>query len=629
MDWAIETYQLTKRFPQSRGWRSLFSRRIGQPVVNSVNLKVAYGELFGLVGPNGAGKTTLIKMLTTLILPTSGSAYVNGYSLREDTAIKGTIGLVTSDERSFYWRLTGRQNLEFFASLHAMSTQQAQAQINEILELVGLENEGDKPFQNYSTGMRQRLSIGRALLSQPKLLFLDEPTKGLDLTATKQLHTLVRDKLTRQHGITIFMTSHNLEEVERLCDRVAVMNNGRIRACDTIKNLGGLIQSGENYHLRIREWRPEGKSLVERFGEDLEIHPLDNDIVDLHFKGFNDINQLNIVIDSIRGQGGIIESLTKETLALDQIFTHVVQDRSESVEQQPEQIQSPFLEGRETRFHPDTNSVKPVTFLKAAWAFLKRDLRSEMSYRVSFILQFVSVFFTVALFYFIAQMFSEATIPYLTNYGGDYFSFVLIGIAFAGYFGVGLSGFSSSLRTAQTTGTLEAMVSTPTRLSTIILCSSLWSYLMTTFRVLVYLALGGLLLNVDMGSGNYLAALVVIIFTVISFSSLGIIAAGFIMVIKRGNPITWAFGSASNLLGGIYYPIDVLPGWMQIISKFIPITYALRAMRLALLQGASFVDLLPDILVMVGFSVVLLPISLVVFSYAVRRARIEGSLTHY
>ena len=136
---AIQTRALTKRFPLERGWRGAVTRQLGPPVVDGVTLRVEAGELFGLVGPNGAGKTTLIKMLATLILPTSGEAWVGGFDLSRDLEIKRTIGLVTSDERSFYWRLSGQQNLEFFAALHGFPRPLARERAAELLALVGLE----------------------------------------------------------------------------------------------------------------------------------------------------------------------------------------------------------------------------------------------------------------------------------------------------------------------------------------------------------------------------------------------------------------------------------------------------------------------------------------------------------
>ena len=262
-------------------------------------------------------------------------------------------------------------------------------------------------------------------------------------------------------------------------------------------------------------------------------------------------------------------------------------------------------------------------------AFVKRDSRLELSYRFSFLLQFCGIFFSVCLFYYVARLLGEAASPYLAPYGGDYFSFVLIGIAFGGYFGVGLSSFATGIRRAQMTGTLEAMLMTPTRLSTIVLCSSLWSYLITTFRVLVYLALGALFLGVNLGQGNYLAALLILALSVVAFSGLGIIAASFVMVLKRGDPIAWLFNVLSSLLGGVYYPIAVLPGWLQCLSRLLPITYSLRAMRLALLQGYSLSALAPDILALALFGLILLPLSLLAFRYAVYRARVDGSLTQF
>jgi ABC-2 type transport system permease protein len=279
---------------------------------------------------------------------------------------------------------------------------------------------------------------------------------------------------------------------------------------------------------------------------------------------------------------------------------------------------------------PETASIRPQPGpFRKMMAFLRRDFRSEFSYRLSFFLQFFHVFFSVAVFYFIAQMIGEADIPQLEPYGGDYFPFVLLGIALSGYVGVGLSSFSRGIRKAQTTGTLEAMLSTPTRLSTIVISSSLWSYLLTTFRVLVYLILGALFLGAEFTLQGWGWAGLILLLTIVSLSSLGIVAASFIMVLKKGDPVTWAFGALTNLLGGIYYPVEILPRWLQFFSALLPVTYSLRGMRRALLQGGGFPVLKMDLAALVGFSGVLLPLSLAAFRYAVRRAKRDGSLTHY
>ncbi len=267
--------------------------------------------------------------------------------------------------------------------------------------------------------------------------------------------------------------------------------------------------------------------------------------------------------------------------------------------------------------------------MRKVWAFLRRDWYIERSYRVALFLRFFSIFFRVFIFYFLGRLVSGEAIPALKPYGGDYFAFALIGIAFSGYFGVGLSSFASNLRNAQTTGTLEAMLLTPTRPSVIIVASCLWDYLLTTVYTLLHLLVGAVFLGVDFGRGNYPAALLILVLATIAFSSLGIVAASFVMVLKRGDPIAWLFNTVAVLLGGVYYPVEVLPRWLQVLSAFLPVTYALRAMRQALLMGASTRALLPDILILTLFCLLLTPLSLLAFRFAVRRARIEGSLAQY
>ena len=644
MQLAIETKGLSKRYNLSHKKSSDTSQRtLATLAVDKIFLQVKHGELFGLVGPNGAGKTTLIKMLSTLIVPTAGSARVFDYPLNEDISIKKLIGLVTTDERSFYWRLTGRQNLEFFATLHSLSSEEIRTRVKDVLDVVKLQDAADYRFQTYSTGMRQRLSIARALIHQPSLLFLEEPTKGLDPPSIKSMHHLIRKELVDSQQITVFLTSHWLEEVEQLCDRIAIMNNGQIITCGTMSELREDLGLGDKYTIDVIPTDPIKFKELANYDEKITLPPVEKGKFRLELRTEEGSSDLDNVLDTIKRSNGQIIHLSHEKISLEDVFSHHLEraDHKKVISEKPHQTkdksnnkdspsESPKYPIGDS---PITSKIKLSDRLsnpfRIPWAFLKRDFRMEISYRFSFFLQFFNVFFSVALFYFLASFLGEAASPYLEPYGGDYFAFVLIGIAFAGYFGVGLSSFANSLRQAQTTGTLEAMLTTPTKLSTIILSSSLWSYLMTTIRVAIYLLIGGLFMNVDFGNSNYPIALLVLLLTIISFSSLGIIAASFIMVLKRGNPITWLFNATSNLLGGIYYPITVLPTWLLFFSYLLPITYALRAMRLALLQGETLASLWPDILALIIFSLVLLPTSLIAFSYAVRKSKIDGSLTHY
>ena len=272
---------------------------------------------------------------------------------------------------------------------------------------------------------------------------------------------------------------------------------------------------------------------------------------------------------------------------------------------------------------------KNANAIVKALAFVKRDFMITTSYKFSFFLQLFGIFLSVLTFYFIAKMFSSASIPSLEPYGGDYFSFVLIGIAFSGYLTTGLGSFSGSIRSEQMMGTLEAMLVTPTSTPFIIISSALWSFIFTSIRVMVYLLIGVFLFDVNMSNVNIFGALLVLALTIICFSSIGIISASFIMIFKQGDPINWAFSAVSGLLGGVFYPITILPGWLQNFSYLLPITYSLRAMRLALLQGYSLEALTPDIFALILFSVILLPISVTIFKYAVRRAKREGSLALY
>ena len=267
--------------------------------------------------------------------------------------------------------------------------------------------------------------------------------------------------------------------------------------------------------------------------------------------------------------------------------------------------------------------------MSVATSFLKRDISLAISYRLSFILQIGGIFLNMAAFYFLSRLFGNALIPQLAEYGGDYFSFVLIGLAFSGYLGLSLSSFASSIRDGQMTGTLEIMLLSPTRLSAILLSSSLWPYLLTTIQVVFYLVLGALIFGFDVSHANILTAIVILILSIASFSGFGILSAAMVLIIKKGDPIAWIFGGVSSLLAGVYYPITVLPDWLTPLSRILPMTYALDAMRLAMLRGYSLYDVRLDVIVLAGFALILTPLSFLAFRSALKRAKKEGSLLHY
>ena len=266
--------------------------------------------------------------------------------------------------------------------------------------------------------------------------------------------------------------------------------------------------------------------------------------------------------------------------------------------------------------------IKPLTFLH-------KDFINEASYKFSFIIQFLGIFFSALVFFFLSKLIGDSVSTYLKPYGGDYFSFVLIGIAFANYLQVSLRSFSSCIRDSQILGTLEALLVTQTSIPTIIFSSSLYSFVLASFRVVVFLLIGVFVLGLNIGEANFMGAILILLLTIFSFSSLGIISASFIMVLKRGDPLNWIFTNLSWLLGGVYFPIAVLPGWVQKFSYLLPITYSLEGMRLALLKGYTLRELLPSIIPLLIFTIIMLPVSMWVFKYAVKRAKVDGSLIKY
>lgn len=261
-------------------------------------------------------------------------------------------------------------------------------------------------------------------------------------------------------------------------------------------------------------------------------------------------------------------------------------------------------------------------------AFIKRDFLIETSYRTSFVLQLVGILFSVMIWYFIAGIVdAPRTTPGLE--GMDYFAYVLLGLAFYHYLSSAMLSFATKVRTEQTTGTLEAMLVTPTGTGTIVLGSSLWDFLYTSVKVVVYLVVGRLLFGVTIRLDSLLPSLLVLALTILAFAGIGILAAAFVLYLKRGDPITYLVASGSALMGGVFYPPEDMPRWLEVASRFLPITYALRALRRALLRGSRFADLLPDIEVLVLFVAILLPLGLLAFRFAVRKARQEGSLVQY
>jgi ABC-2 type transport system ATP-binding protein len=234
---AISINNLSKTYPPAfPRLRKFFGMKVGESVeaLRNVSFDIQEGEIFGLIGRNGAGKTTLTKIIATLVQPTSGNVSVRGFdSVKNDVKVRSLVGLATAEERSFYWRLTCQQNLMFFARLYAMTDKDAKRRIAELFEQLDLQDLAKRRFSELSTGNKQRLAVARALLANPPILLLDEPTRSLDPLAAANMRKLIGSL----EGISVLLTSHNLSEIEELCSRIAIISHGMIRAVDTPENL--------------------------------------------------------------------------------------------------------------------------------------------------------------------------------------------------------------------------------------------------------------------------------------------------------------------------------------------------------------------------------------------------------
>jgi ABC-2 type transport system permease protein len=264
-----------------------------------------------------------------------------------------------------------------------------------------------------------------------------------------------------------------------------------------------------------------------------------------------------------------------------------------------------------------------------AIAFIKRDFSIESGYQAAFVMGLVESILLLVILNFVGRLVSPGASAGLRRYGGSYFPFALVGVAFARYFDLMLRMFSESIRTAQVTGCLEAMLTSQTGGVTIVLMSSLYSLISGAAQLFIILVGGVLLFGVDLRQMNIPATIVVLLLSIAIFMAFGVLSAAAIVWLKKGDPVTWILGSMGTILGGAYFPIDVMPRWMQKLSFLIPVTYSLDALRLTMLKGASIPAVARPIETLLVLAAILLPAGGAVFAAAVRNGRREGTLTHY
>ena len=323
---AIEATGLTKDFEKGRRttWQRLRrepDRRERFRAVDGIDLHVETGEIFGILGPNGAGKTTTMRMLATLLEPTSGSATVLGHDLvTESRAIRRRLGAVLSGERSLYWKLTARENLEYFAALYHVPPAEATKRIVEILEAVHLTDRADDYVEKFSTGMRQRVVLARALLPAPTLLLLDEPTVGLDPQAARDLRERVVQ--LRDEGRTVLLTTHYMEEADQLCDRIAIVDHGRIVALDTPAGLKRNLTATEVVRLELHAADSSDAALVARVAAGGTVAQQERSDGVLHLTVHCDSARelVPLVIDAARAEAAELANIQVQPVSLEDVF---------------------------------------------------------------------------------------------------------------------------------------------------------------------------------------------------------------------------------------------------------------------------------------------------------------------
>jgi ABC-2 type transport system ATP-binding protein len=313
---AVSIENISKTFPPNfPRLKKFFGLNVNAAVeaLKNVSLEISEGEIFGLIGKNGAGKTTLTKIIATLVQPTRGRVSVKGFdSVENEVKVRSLIGLATAEERSFYWRLSCERNMMFFARLYAMDDTQARKRIGEIFERLNLTDLKTRRFSELSTGNKQKLAVARALLAKPPVLLLDEPTRSLDPLAAAEMRTLIASL----ENVSVLLTSHNLAEIEELCDRVAIISNGEIRAADSPENLrrkNKTVQTVKVYLKNIEENKLRG--MLSNFLEDFSVET-EKDFLKLIFERETDDELLGKTISKLTENGATLLDVETEKATL-------------------------------------------------------------------------------------------------------------------------------------------------------------------------------------------------------------------------------------------------------------------------------------------------------------------------
>jgi ABC-2 type transport system ATP-binding protein len=330
MNLAIKTEKLGRVY-KIRGGKKTEPRQL--VALKDVNIEVEHGELFGLLGPNGAGKTTLIKILTTLLAPSQGRAWVSGLDVEKEPAkVRPRINMVSGGETSGYGLLTVRENLWMFSQFYGLESGESNRRIKQLLEVVGMADRLNTKSSDLSTGLRQKMNIVRGFLTDPQVLFLDEPTLGLDVGAARDVRQFIRRWVDLDPTRTLLLTTHYMVEADELCDRVAIINDGRVLACDTPTNLKHGLQSDAIFRLEVSPLNgTSAKSLEALPGVKQMIHSEGEDRAVLEFI-LSEEQVLGTVINTLSEDDVQILNFQKREPTLEDVFVDLVGSSMAEVE---------------------------------------------------------------------------------------------------------------------------------------------------------------------------------------------------------------------------------------------------------------------------------------------------------
>ena len=324
---SVVCEKVVKNYPLPRTLRELFLTPFRQSYIEAlrgISLEVRKGEIFALIGPNGAGKTTLLKIISTLLLPNGGKVIVNGFDVvKEERKVRKSIGYVVNEERSFYWRLSGWENLKFFGVLNNLSGKELRKRIKEVVELTGLGNWISRPVKDYSTGLRQRLSLARGLLVSPSLLILDEPTRSLDPIMAKELRNFIKERVSKD-GLTVLLATHNLSEAEEMGERLAIIDKGVIKKIGNTEEIKRGTLKENKYYLEFSipgdvSSMSTTLSVIEMRGERYKAEAILSE------------TKLNKLLHEILEKGGRILEIRRKELTLEESFSFIItKGRNES-----------------------------------------------------------------------------------------------------------------------------------------------------------------------------------------------------------------------------------------------------------------------------------------------------------